>query len=221
MKDLAQSFLSEQERQRIDEAVKTAEAKTSGEIVCMVQSASYHYPMANVLGAATMALPTALLLTPVVGGWLWMGTQNMWLFLGLIGLMFFVAYRLVQSLPALKRLFISSREIDEEVEEAAVTRFFHHGLHRTREATGVLVFISVFERKVWVLADHGINTKLEQGTWDNVVEIITQGIKDNRPADAICEAVGKVGSMLETHFPIRPGDTDELSNVIIAGDDKA
>ena len=218
MKNLARSFLTEQDYQRIDDAIKAAEAKTSGEIVCMVQSASYHYPMANVLGATTLTLPSALLLTPVVGGWFWLGTQNLWLFLGLFSLIFVATYLLVKNWPALKRWFISTREINEEVEEAAVTRFFRHGLHRTRDATGVLIYISVFEHKVWVLADRGINAKLDQQTWDDIVQTITRGIKSGRQADAICEAVGQVGELLEAHFPIRPDDTDELSNVIIADD---
>ncbi|MEJ2155005.1 MAG: TPM domain-containing protein [Desulfobacteraceae bacterium] len=219
MKNLAQSFLTEKDYQRIDEAVKAAEAKTSGEIVCMVQSASYHYPMANVLGATALALPSALVLTPVVGGYLWLGTQNMWLFIGLFALIFAASYLLVRKWPSLKRCFISGREINEEVEEAAVTSFFRHGLYRTRDATGVLIFISVFERKVWVLADHGINARLDADTWDGIVRIITNGIKSGRPSDAISEAVAQVGDILETHFPIRPDDQNELSNVIVADDD--
>jgi putative membrane protein len=219
MKNLARSFLTEGDHQRIDAAIKAAEAKTSGEIVCMVHSASYHYPMSNVLGATTLALPLALILTPVVGGHLWLGTQNMWLFLGLFALIFAAAYLLVRKWPLLKRCFISAHEINEEVQEAAVTSFFRHGLYRTRDATGVLLYISVFEQKVWVLADHGINAKLDPDTWKGIVQIITDGVKTNRPADAICEAVTQVGNMLETHFPIRPDDQDELRNVIVDDDE--
>jgi putative membrane protein len=219
MKNLAQTFLTEEEHLRIDAAIKTAEDRTSGEIVCMIQSASYHYPVSNVLGAATLALPSALVLTPAVGGHLWLGTQNMWLFLGLFALIFATGYLLVQKWPSLKRCFISIREMDEEVEEAAVTRFFRHGLHQTRDATGILIFISVFEHKVWILADRGIDAKLDQGTWDGIVQVITDGIRNSRPADAICEAVEQVGNMLEEHFPIRSDDQNELRNVIIADDD--
>ena len=218
MNNLAQSFITEQDYQRIDDAVKAAEAKTSGEIVCMVRSASYHYPMANVLGAATLTLPSALALTPVVGGWFWLGTQHLWLFLGLFSLIFAASYVLVKRWLALKRWFISTREINEEVEEAAITSFFGHGLHRTRDATGVLIYISVFEHKVWVLADQGINAKLDLGTWDGIVQTITRGIKGGQQAGAICDAVAQVGQLLEAHFPIQPDDTDELSNVIIADD---
>lgn len=218
MKDLARKFLTEQEHEQVEAVVKSAEEKTSGEIVCMIQSASYHYPMANVLGATALSLPAALLLTPLVGGMLWMGTQNMWLFLGLFALFFTISYILVQNWPAFKRYFISKREIEEEVEEAAVTRFFRHGLYKTQDATGVLIFISVFEHKVWVLTDHGINEKVAQDQWDAIVETMTSGIKNGRSAAAICDAVREVGDILAAHFPIKPDDKDELTNVIVTDD---
>lgn len=218
MKDLARKFLTRQEHEQVDKAVQSAEAKTSGEIVCMIQSASYHYPMATVLGATAFAMPSALILTPLLGEWLWLGTQNMWLFLSLFSLLFVASYMLVYNCTGLKRRFISQREIDEEVEEAAVNGFFRHGLYRTRDATGVLIFISVFEHKVWVLADHGINAKIQQDIWGDIVQTITGGIKKGRPAEAICEAVQKVGNILETHFPVLPDDKNELGNVIVTDD---
>ena len=70
MRDLAKQFLTEQEQQRINAAVEAAEKTTSGEIVCLVESASYRYPMANVLGGTVLALPLSLVLTPLIGGWL-------------------------------------------------------------------------------------------------------------------------------------------------------
>ena len=215
MKDLAKAFLSDDERARVDEAVKEAEKLTAGEIVVMIISASYQYPMANVIGAAAFALPPALLLTPLVGGWLWIGGQNMWLFLGLLTIFFIMFHEVIKRIPRLKRFFISRKEIDDEVEEAAITNFFDQDLYRTRDETGVLVLISVFERRVWILADRGINAKVAEGQWDEIVKMITDGIKQKRPADAICEAVEKIGALLSLHFPIKPDDTDELKNLII------
>ena len=79
----------------------------------------------------------------------------------------------------------------------------------------MLVLISVFERRVWVLADEGINAKVPEGQWESIVKIITDGIKQKRPAEAICAAVEKIGDLLKVHFPIKPDDIDELKNVII------
>jgi putative membrane protein len=60
-------------------------------------------------------------------------------------------------LPRLKRLFVSEKEMDHEVREAATIQFFLKGLFRTREETGVLIYLSVFEGKVWVLGDRGVD----------------------------------------------------------------
>ncbi len=215
MKDPAKEFLSDDERARVNTAVKEAEKLTAGEIVVMIISASYQYPMANVIGAAAFALPLALIFTPLVGGWLWIGGQNMWLFLGFLAVLFILFHEVIRRTPWLKRFFISRNEIDDEVEEAAITNFFDQGLYRTRDETGVLVLISVFEHRVWILADQGINAKVPEGQWDDIVKMITAGIKQKRPADAICEAVEKIGALLKENFPIKPDDTDELKNLII------
>ncbi len=215
MKDLAKHFLSEEERRRIEAVVTESEKKTSGEIVPMIVSASDHYPMADVIGAVAFALPIAIALTYLIGLWLWIGGQNMWLFLGLFAVLFLIFRTLVKHWLGLKRLFVSRRDMDEEVEEAAVTRFFREGLHRTRDETGVLVFISVFEHRVWVLADRGINARVRDGQWDEPVGTIIEGIKQNRQADAICEAVKSIGTILAEHSPIKPDDTNELRNLIV------
>ena len=215
MKNLAEQFLSSADRQRIEKAVTSAEKKTSGEVVCMVISSSYHYPVAGIVGATALALPMALLCTHFMGGWMWIGTQNMWLFVGLFAVLFMLAFWGLNRLPSLKRRFISRREIDEEVEEAAITAFFKQGLYRTRDANGVLLFISVFEHKVWLLADKGIHSKVPQHEWDDLVAHITTGIVKGDRVDAICRAIEAIGDLLKFHFPVKPDDTDELKNLII------
>jgi putative membrane protein len=215
MKDLAKIFLSDDERIRVETAVKEAEKLSAGEIVVLIISASYQYPLAIVIGAAAFALPLALIFTLLVGRWLWIGGQNIWLFLGFLTVFFILFHEIIKRIPWLKRFFISRREIDDEVKEAAITNFFNHDLYRTRDETGVLVLISVFERRVWILADRGINAKVSEGQWDDIVKMITDGIKQKRSTDAICEAVEKIGELLKRHFPVKPDDTDELDNLII------
>jgi len=215
MKDLTKQFLSDADRAAIAAAVETAEKRTSGEIVPVVVSTSYHYPMADAIGGIALALPAAFLLTPLVGGWFWIGTWNLGVFLGLFTLLFIAGQAIVRRSLVLKRFFISNREIDAEVEEAATICFFKNNLYRTREETGVLIFISLFERRVWVLADRGINRKVTPGQWDEIVALIVQGIKQKRGVEAICTAVEKVGTVLAEHFPVREDDRDELTNLIV------
>jgi putative membrane protein len=172
MTTLAQRFLTREEQERINEATRLAESRTSGEIVPMVVSASHDYPLASVVGAAIFALPPALLLTPYIAAPLWLGHQDMWIFLALFCLFALPAHALIGRIPALKRLFLTSSQVDEEVREAAITAFFAEKLYKTREENGILIFISVFEHRVWVLADSGINSRINPGQWQEVVDHI-------------------------------------------------
>jgi putative membrane protein len=214
MKNLAAQFLSDEERERVQAAVKEAEKATTGEIVPMIVSSSYHYPVADILGGVALSLPLALIVTPMVGRWFWVGGQNMWLFLGFFIPLFVLFHQVVRHTPWLKRVFLPHKEIEEEVKEAALIAFFRHGLYKTRDETGVLIFISVFERRVWVLADRGIHKKVGQNEWDAIVREVTNGVVEGRPADAICTAVKRAGEILRAHFPAKAGDTDELKNLI-------
>lgn len=218
MANLAEKFLNDQDREKIENSVKEAEKHTSGEIVPMVVSRSYHYPISDVIGGFVFAFPLSLILTYFMGGWFWIGNYNLWLFLGLIAVLFILFHQIIKRTCCLKRLFVSEREIAEEVEEAAITSFFGEGLYHTRDETGILIFISVFEHKVWVLADRGINAKVKPGQWDEIVKMIIDGIKNNNQADAISKAIDEMGGILKEYFPIKADDTNELKNLIVEGD---
>jgi putative membrane protein len=215
MKHLSDKFLSESDKEKIRGAVQAAEKTTSGEIVPMIVSVSHPYPLASVTGATAASLPLAFLFTHFIGGRFWLGHQNMWIFIAAFVVLFVVSHFLIERILGVKRIFVSDKEMDAEVQEAAFAAFYREGLYRTRDETGVLIFISVFERKVWVLADRGINEKVADDHWQIVVKHIVEGIRSKRQGDAICEAVAMIGGLLKTHFPVKPDDTDELKNLII------
>lgn len=209
MKNLSEKFFSKDERDRINLAVQNAEKVTCGEIVPMVVSSSYHYPVSNILGGLILGLITALCASLIIKN------EYMWMFLTFFIISFVIMHEIVKRILPLKRLFISDREIEEEVEEAAVTAFFRNELYNTRDRTGVLIFISIFEHKVWVLADKGINEKVGSGLWKSIVDKITAGIKNKNQADAVIEAISDVGSILKENFPCKADDKNELHNLII------
>jgi putative membrane protein len=191
------------------------EQQTSGEIVPMVVSASHSYPTAMIFGATVLALPLSLLLMPVVGGLLWLGSQNVWIFISLFLAFYGLFYELVRRFPWLKRLFLSRSQIEAEVQEAAITSFFTERLYKTKEENGILIFISVLEHRVWVLADAGINARIDPSQWQDIIALITTGIKAKRQSAAICEAIRQIGQLLQTHFPIQDHDINELHNIIV------
>lgn len=215
MTTLAEQFLSAEERQTVTEAVQTAEKKTSGEIVAMIVSESHSYPVAPIVGGVFFALPTALLSARLFGGMLWLGTDNMWIFLIFFCLYYTAGYGAVKKLPRLKRYFLSPTRADLAVQEAAAAAFFSEALHDTREANGILLYISVFEHRVWVLGDRGINDRIDPQTWQEIVDLVSRGIKQDMACSAICKGIERIGTILEKHFPIRADDKNELHNLII------
>lgn len=211
MKDKIRKFLTAEERLAIEKAVQEAEASTSGEIVVMAVGESSNYPSAILAASGAIALVLA------IGGALLYGSENMWLFLVLFALFFIGANEAVKRFSALKRPFVSRAEIAEEVEEAAIHSFYHRKVHETRDRTGILIYISLYEHSVRVLADSGIDAVVGKQVWQEVVDTITKGIRDGRQGEAIREAVGICGKLLNRHFPRKSDDRNELADSVIIG----
>lgn len=215
MKTLAQLFLTEREQKKITETVYAAEKKTSGEIVPMVVSKSGDYPQATLVCALCLSLPISIVLAVTVGKMVWIGPDSMWLFLSFFAVTMAVTYFLAEKYDALRSYFIKPEHMESQVEKSALATFYAQKLYRTAANNGILLYISVFEKKVWILADSGINEKIEQSTWDSVVEDLATGIKEKRQCEAICTAVTRVGDVLKAYFPYQKDDEDELHNLII------
>jgi len=217
MKEKIQKFLTDEERRQIEEKVREAEASTSGEIVVMAVGESSNYPSAIMAASGAISLVLAIGGTMTIGHKMGYGSENMWFFLILFALFFMVSNEAVKRFPVLKRPFVSREEIAEEVEEAAIHSFYHRKVHETRDRTGILIYISLYEHSVRVLADTGIDAVVGKQAWQGVVETITKGIRDQRQGEAIASAVEQCGKLLSRHFPRKPDDTNELNDAVIIG----
>lgn len=204
----AETFFTDQEKERIRQAVVTAEAKTAGEIVPMIVTSAARYTEIELLGLV------GGLFAGMVIEWIWSDPWGspyfqLWpVFGALIGF-------LLGRFADVKRLLAPSSRITEAVHTLALASFTEQGLHYTKDHTGILILVSLLEHRVEVLADRGINQKVAQGTWDEVVHIITAGIKSGQACDAFCKAIERCGAILATHFPRQADDKDELPNRLI------
>jgi putative membrane protein len=184
----------------------------------MVVSSSYHYPMSNMIGGLISALLISVGVTLAYSfqkAWGGVTAMDLWLFPAVFAVTFLLFHELVKRIPLLKRIFITKAEIAEEVEEAALTSFYRNGLNNTRDRTGILIFISVFERRALVLADEGINAKVDSSVWQEVVDLVVSSIKAHQQTEGICRAIRRCGELIHEHFPIKRDDTDELDNLIV------
>lgn len=205
----AATFFTLEEQENIELAVQQAEKLTSGEIVPMVVDSSYDYPRAELIGAGSLSLATGLMVS-----WLF-GNESIWWFLPAALIAFPILMCVIRISPGLKRKLIHPDELTAEVKEKAIVSFIEQSLHETRDKTGILILISLFEQRVQVLADSGINTKVAPHSWEEIVAIITAGLQKGNTASAVCQAVERCGELLQEHFPCKHDDTDELPNLII------
>jgi len=208
----AETFFSEEEKKRIENTTGEIEKHTIGEIVVMVVDSSDPYPEAGIIGGVFLGSFFAWIASLVFLH------SSLWSYIPLSFLFFFPAAYLFKKFPVLKAAFIGLRRKERAVMQRAVRAFYEKGLYKTRQNTGVLFFLSLLEHKVWVLADKGICEKIDQDTLNRFAQAVSQGIKKGRACDALCDAMKEAGELLALHFPIAPGDTDELSDKVITGE---
>ncbi len=200
-------LLSEQDKQAVSEAINRAETGTSGEIVFALTDASARYLEASFQGAlvfmaAACAVYLALPLQHSIKALLWTET-----------IAFASSFAVLAYWPW-RRWFIPKREMARRVHDAAMMEFYSSGLYRTRDANGVLIYLSLLERRVVVLGDTAINEKMG-GQWDQVCDTIVRGIRDRQARAGICAAIEICGRRLAEHFPRKPDDSNELSDTVI------
>lgn len=207
----AETFFSEAENQRIAATIAGVENKTSGEVVAMVVAASDTYPEASLLAGLTIGGLAALVITD------FFLADSLGYFVPLLVGSAILVSSLAKLFPPLLRLFIPGRRLETRVAERALRAFYEKKLHATRDNTGVLFFISLLERKVWILADSGIYQKISQDALMAHANDIAVGIKHGQACNALCSQIEAVGIILARHFPIKADDANELSNQVLTG----
>jgi putative membrane protein len=211
MSKIADAFFSLEEKERIRREVEAAESLTSGEIATVVVDRSDSYREAEILAAILLAGLLAMICA-VASGYV-----SMWSYIPLVFLFFWPAKLLAAIRPQMGLTLLGRRRLAHAVRDRAERAFFEQGLYRTRDETGVLIFISILERKVWILGDRGINAKIPPEGWKDLAAQLAAGIKQGRACDALCSVISRCGEELAKHFPVRPDDTDELPDEPISG----
>jgi putative membrane protein len=228
MKDLTPAELSQ-----IEAAVRAAEARTTGEIYCVVTPESSRYPETPIAWAAGVALlaPAVLLLGGVHVSIpeffsVWSAEQvseaiEMSVRRALIGAIvlqgvLFTAVALIAEIPPVRRALTPSALKRRRVRRRAHEQFLAKNLHLTRERTGVLIYISLAERMAEIVADDGIANHVEPHVWDSAMAALTAELKLGRPAAAFADALRLCGEVLAQNFPARPGDNpNELPDAVV------
>lgn len=214
-----EQIFTQEDRERIQEAVRMAETLTAGEIVPFVVGKSGQYPEA-VWRAGALGAFVALFAVGIID----LGT-DLWLPLRAAELsaIAIAAFGLGMCLPLIfppmKLWFIPDGTIQQQVDERAGLAFLSEEVFDTRDRTGILILVSLFEHRVCVLGDGGINSAVQKEEWDSIVKMIVDGMKAGRPADGLISAIAAGGDLLARHRVERKeDDQNELSDSLRMSD---
>jgi putative membrane protein len=228
------TLLSEDDHRRIAAAIAEAEARTSGEIVCVVarQVSDYRFTPLFWGAAASLLVPALIVLLglephrwPLVGEPWTTGEASesavaaavhgsLAVVVALQAAVFLLV--MAATAPPALRLRVTPRAIRQDrVHRAAIDQFLARNLQNTRGRTGVLIFVALGERHVEVVADEAIYGKVEPAVWDDAVGALIGAAREKRLADGFVEAVALAGGVLAAHFPPGGDNPDEIPNRVI------
>lgn len=205
--------LTEADHARIAEAIRQAEQKTSGEIYCVVAGASdnYFYPSGFIV---TLAIILIGFVISFVLEALWLD-MRLPVFLSAQILAVACGLLVLSWLPRLRIHFVPRRLRYRRAHENATRQFLARNVHLTAERTGVLIFVSLAEHYAEVVADSGIDAKVDQSDWDGVIAALVSDAARDALGDGFVKAIGTVGAHLAAHFPPLPANPNELDDHVV------
>ena len=219
--------LSTEDHARVSAAIAAAEARTSGEIFCVLarQASSYHHVVLAWAAVAALVGPLLLIPTGLAQAWI-PGLGGGWSVAHVAAAdteatSALVAYAVVQAavflivlllgqLGPVRRWITPAPLRRQRVRRAAIEQFLAHGLHTTAGRTGVLIYAAEAEHMVEVVADKSIHSKVDPDVWAEAVAALAAGLKRGDAPGGFDAAIGLCGAVLAEHFPPGAGDANEM-----------
>ena len=212
MRPISHDF-STDDLQAVEDAVKAAEKRTSGEIVTYIAASSDSYTLASWRGATYGALLGALVAVTVMArSNLWVEWIEAWILApplagGALG------YLLPLAFDPIKRALVDTDLREERVRRRSREVFLQEEVFNTRERTGILLYVSMFERRLEVLADSGVRLMVPPEVWEEIVDLMTEAFDRGEPSAGLLAAVEKCGLILgRDSLAHPPDDANELAD---------
>jgi putative membrane protein len=197
--------LTETDRGAIAAAIRAAEAKTCGQIVCVLARSSSDYSAVPIQWAAVVAL--------IVPWPLIYFTQLTIQRIFLTQIIVFIVIGLILSWLPLRMALVPRAVRRARAHRGAIEQFFLRGLANTRHRCGVLIFASMAEHYARIVADQGIASKVKQSDWQDAVDVLTTHMREGLIATGFIAAIERCGAVLAAHAP-PDGTPDELPDRI-------
>ncbi len=206
-------------RKLVEDAVARLEQRSAAEVVCAVATESGRYDRAeSIVGLlfGLVGLAAASATWDALNSGSWSGPVPLVGQAAGVAVGFVLGVVLASYLHPLRRLLVSGQEMDEEVRRAAAAAFTGARVGATQGRTGMLVYVSLFERRVMVLLDTGLRAAVADDFAKQLVDRAVAGLKAGKRCEVLAELVDHVGEVLAAKLPPGASNPDELPNHVIA-----
>ena len=188
------SLLNKQQLDQLAASVSKVETVTDAELVTVLARASDDYRYIPTLWAAMIALLTSGLLSFSP---LWLGWFELIIVQGCV----FAALALIFRVPALRYRLVPVSVKKSRAEMMAKRMFLEQGLHHTKGETGILIFVSEAEHYVEILVDRGISERIDNQTWQGIVEDFTINVKAGKVLEGFESCIARVAEVVSEVVP--------------------
>ena len=209
----------------VEAAIRAAEATTDGEVAAIVAPASDPYHdvvlhwalLATLLALAIVAwFPHVLTLLRALPDGGWAGEYPLGQLLGVLMIVLVIVFLGARfGLGRLRYALAPGATKHRRVRRRAIDLFKAGTEQRTKSRTGVLLYLSIAERRAEIVADAAIASRVSPEAWGEAMAALIAGIKADQPGRGMADAIGRIGAVLAEHFPRTGTDPDEMPNHLV------
>jgi putative membrane protein len=187
----------------LTECVKKLESNTDAELILIVRARSTSYRHADYLFGAMLAFVGLLFLlfSPF-------DFHEYWVVID-VALLFIIGSVVSRYSNWLRRLLTSEKFRSEAVRKSAAAMFYEAGVANTNAELGLIVYLSILERRLEVIADRGVLIGVNALEWNQIVAELHQSGRKPEP-QSLLEELEKLGCLLAKHLPATGENPNEL-----------
>jgi putative membrane protein len=193
----------EASRLALTDCVKQIETSTDAELVLIVRARSGSFRHADYLFGALLAFTALLFLlfSPFEFHQYWVAVD--------VAVLFIVGAFISSRSNWLRRLLTTRKFRSEAVRRGAAAMFYEAGIANTNAELGLLIYLSILERRLEVIADRGVLKGVNALEWNQLVFDLHEAGRKPEPR-SLQDGLERLGCLLAKHLPSTGENPNEL-----------
>jgi uncharacterized membrane protein YgcG len=105
--------------------------------------------------------------------------------------------------------------LNQSARERAIDLFSQLRMWDTEHRNGVLIYLLMADKSVEIVADRGVNRKVESSEWRRICHAMELAFHEKNYPQGTIDGIREVNHILTSHFPANDTARNELSNKVI------